>query len=200
MAKVVPIHKGCAGDDPNKYRPISINSTIAKVFERIVYNQLYDNLSTNNILSKYQSGFRQLHLTVTALLDSTNDWYVNADQGLLISVVLDLKKAFDTVDHTILLRKLEPYGITGTERNWFKSYLHNRKQSCSIDGKLSLPRMISSGVPQGSILGPLLFIIYINDLPYFLNYSKARMFADDINITTTAETLDELKFFCQQRS
>ena len=120
---------------------------------------------------------------------------MNIDQGLLISVVfLDLKKAFDTVDHTVLLRKLELYGITGTELNWFKSYLHNRKQSCSIDGELFLPRMISCGIPQRSILGPLLFIIYINHLPYCLNYSKARMFDDDTNITTTAETLDELKF------
>lgn len=194
MAKVVPIHKGSTKADPNNFRPISIISAIAKVFERIVYNQLNNYLSTNNLLTKYQSGFRQLHSTVTALLDATNDWYMNIDQGLLTSVVfLDLKKAFDTVDHTILLRKLELYGITGIALNWFKSYLVNRMQCCSVDGKLSSPRNIFCGVPQGSILGPLLFLIYINDLPYCLNYSKARMFADDTNISTSAETLDELQ-------
>ena len=134
-------------------------------------------------------------------LSSSFFWYVNIDQGLLTSVVfLDLKKTFDTVDYTILLRKLELYGITGTELNWFKSYLHKRKQSCCIDGKLSLPRMISCGVPQGSIFGPLLFINHFNDLPYFLSYSKGRMFADDTNITTAAETLDELKFLVKKKT
>lgn len=103
IAKVIPVHKGNAKNDPNNYRPISIISVVSKVFERIVYNQLYDYLTSNDLLNKYQSGFRTMHSTVTALLDATTDWYLNIDQGLLTSVIfLDLKKAFDTVDHKIL--------------------------------------------------------------------------------------------------
>ena len=95
-----------------------------------------------------------MHSTVTALLDATTEWYINTDQGRLSSVIfIDLTKAFDAVDHSILIRKLELYGITGTALLWFKSYLSDRKQCCSVNGKLSTQRNISCGVPQGSILG-----------------------------------------------
>ena len=164
-AKVIPIHKGNAKNDSNIYRPISIISVLSKVFERIVYDQLYDYLTT--IVNKYQSGFRSMHSTVIALLDANTEWYLNIDQGLLTSVIfLDRTKVFDTVDYNILLSKLEHYGITDTALAWFKSYLYNRNQCCSINGKLSTPRIILCGVPQGSIPGPSLFLIYVNDLPY----------------------------------
>ena len=128
-----------------------------------------------------------MHSTVIALLNATSEWYFNIDQGRTNAVVfLDLAKAFDCVSHEILLRKLELYWISGLTLDWpFKSYLHEREQICVIGDSSSKLRTITCGVPQGSILGPSLFLIYVNDLPACLKYSTARMFADDTNITTS---------------
>ena len=121
-------------------------------------------------ICKYQSGVRAIHSTVTALLEATDTWAYNIDRGKINAVVfLDLKKAFDTVDHEILLSKLSNYGIYGNAHQWFKSYLENRTQMCSINGSLSQSCLLSCGVPQGTILGPLLFLLYINDLPNCLS-------------------------------
>ena len=175
------------------YRPISVISTIAKVFERIIYNQLYNYLHAHNLLSKYQSGFRPLHSTTTALLDATMEWFTNMDNGQINSVVfLDLSKAFDTVDHLILLRKLSLYGSSDSTIKWFQSYLTNRTQCCAVNGHLSSNRKIKCGVPQGSILGPLLFLLYINDLPQCLKFSRPRMYADDTNITVSDKSLTKV--------
>ena len=129
---------------------------MAKVFERIIYDQLYLFLSEDNLLTNCQSGFRGLHSTVTALLEATNDWSYNIDHGSVNAVLfLDLKKAFDTVDHEILLGKLNSYGIYGVAGNWFRSYLSERKQKCFVNGHFSTNRLLRCGVPQGTILGPL---------------------------------------------
>ena len=194
LAKVTPIHKNNDRGDPNNYRLISVIGAIAKVFERVIYNQLYFYLTENNLLNKYQSGFRPLHSTVTALLDATNEWYFNMNEGHLTSVVfLDLAKAFDSVDHSILLRKLQLLGISERSLGWFFSYLDNRQQKCCIDGKLSDSCTIKCGVPQGSILGPLLFLIYINDFPTRLKYSRARMYADDTTISVAGNTTAQVE-------
>ena len=194
LAKVSPVFKAGERNDPNNYRPISVLSTISRVFEKLVYEQIYNYLIKNNILDTRQSGFRSLHSTVTALLDLTNQWCFNIDRGLVSGVLfLDLKKAFDTVDHQLLLTKLEYIGVRGHALEWFKSYLLNRFQIVYTNGVLSEKAILKCGVPQGSILGPLLFLIYINDLTTIADYATVRMYADDTNMTFTACSIPELQ-------
>ena len=164
------------------------------MLEKLVYDQLYHYLNDNKLLSSCQSGFRSLHSTITALLEATNSWSVNIDNGFLNSVVfIDLKKAFDTIDHEIILRKMSYFGADQETFTWFQSYLSDRTQRCNVNGRLSTPRTITCGLPQGTILGPLLFLMYINDLPNCLWEASPRIFPDDTNITLTAKTLTELK-------
>ena len=154
------------------------------MFEKIIYDQLYNFLTNEDIISNYQSGFHSLHSTVTALLETTDNWAFNIDRGNVNAVVfLDLKKAFDTVDHDIILSKMNLYGIQGTALDCFKSYLTNRTQQCLVNGSLSEICSLKCGVPQGTILGPLLFLIYVNDLPNCLTSCQPRMYADDNHIT-----------------
>ena len=181
FARVTPLFKQGAASDLNNYRPVI--SVIAKVFERIVCDQLYNFLSNEDIISTHQLGFRSLHSTLTALLEATDNWVFKIDRGNVNAVVfLDLKKAFDTVDHDILLSKMNLYGIQGIALDWFRSYLTNRAQRCLVNGSLSRICSLKCGVPQGTILGPLLFLIYINDLPNCLTSCRPRMYADDTHI------------------
>ena len=141
---------------------------------------------------EHQFGFRQFHSTTTTLLDCTNEWYVNMDRGLYnIVVLLDLKKAFDTVNHEILLSKFERYGFGKKAVALLCNYLTNRTQRCQLNGMLSDQRGITCGIPQGRILGLLLFIIDINDLPNCFEQATPRMFADDTSLTAVRKTLNE---------
>jgi len=159
---------------------------VAKVFEKIIYDQLYNYPNANDLLTSCQSGFRSLHSTLTALLETSNNWCVNVDKfkGLLIGVIfIDLKKAFDTIDHETILQKLAKYGVDQDALKWFKSYLTSRLQRCNVNNHLSSATPLNCGVPQGSMIGPLLILIYIKDLPNCLSLGSPRMYADDTNVT-----------------
>ena len=193
-AQVIPIYKSEDRRKCENYRPISILPIVSKVFEREVFRQLYGYLSVNSLLSKFQSGFRPKHSTLSALIRMCDDLLKNMDNGELNCVVfLDVRKAFDSINHEILLDKMHNFfGITGTQLKWFESYLNNRVQQCLINGQLSSPKTIICGVPQGSIMGPLLFLLYINDMPDSLSYSVSSLYADDTEIYASSNNCDDL--------
>ena len=160
---------------------------------QIVHDQLYNVLTINNILTPSQPAFRKLHSTITSLINCTDNWYRNIDKKQLnLSLFLDLKKAFDTVDHKIMVKKLNAIGVRGIAGEWFDSYLSNRKQYCSLGDQKSSESLVTCGIPQGSCLGPLLFIIYLNDFEDCLVLSKAGMYADDTHVTVTSDSMEEL--------
>ncbi len=193
IARVTPIFKSGAKKDVNNYRPISVISVFSRILERIVHDQLFEFLAANKVITRNQSAFQKLYSTVTSLICSTDSWYENIDyKKLNLTIFLDLKKAFDTVDHTIMIEKLRAYGIKGIPGNWFKSYLDNRQQYCSLNGKKSKAREVQCGIPQGSCLGPLLFIIYLNDFERSLKFSKANIYADDTNVTIASNDIEKL--------
>ena len=163
---------------------------LVKSSKKLLYEQLYDYFVSNNLLSDRQFRFRQFHSTASTLLDSTNEWFINMDRGKInIAVFLDLQKAFEAINHDILLKKLERYGMGSLVLNLLRNYLTDSTQMCSVNGVLSCSKTVTRGVPQGSILGPLLFLIYINDLPGSLDFLSARMFADNTTLTASVESV-----------
>ena len=192
IAKVVPIFKNGDPLDMNNFRPISLLSNFSKILEKIVHLRLIKFLNNKNVLSENQFGFRNSHSTVhpmTHLLNAAAR-ALNSKKHLLV-IFCDLQKAFDTCNIKILLEKLYKVGIRGSELNWFKDYLHNRQQFVSIDDVCSDILIINNGVPQGSILGPLLFLLYINDLPN-CSTLMALLFADDTALYAEDDNIERL--------
>ena len=158
-----------------------------------MYNRICKFFSDNNLIYSLQFGCRQKYSTVHVLISLTESIRKNLDEGNIgCGIFVDLQKAFDTVEHDILLSKLEHYGIRGLANEWFKSYLSNRKQYVSINGYDSNLADVKFGVPQGSVLGPLLFLIYINDLNQALKFCKVHHFADDTNLIHFSKSVNRL--------
>ena len=195
VSKTIPIFKDKGSElDVQNYRPISLLSNINKIFEKIMFKRVVDFLNKNKCLYKKQFGFRQKHSTVHALLDLTEEIRMALDRNeFAAGIFLDFSRAFDTVDHQILLQKLDHYGIRGVANKWFKSYLKNRSQFVSINGVSSETILMLLGVPQGSILGPLLFLIYINDFYQAVFYSTTRHFADDTNLLLSNKSIKKIQ-------
>ena len=185
IAKVFPLFK--KGDIQlfGNYRPISLLSSVSKVFEKAAYGQLYEYSSSHALFYDSQYGFRKYHSTELAALELVDRIHKEIDENKIpFSVFLDLSKAFDTLDHDILLHKLQYYGITGTALDWFRSYLTERYQYVDYNGASSSMKLLTTGVPQGSILGPLLFIIYMNDIHTVSDNLNFILYADDTTFTS----------------
>ena len=193
-ATVTPIHKAGSATDAANYRPISTLPVFTKILGRAVHTMVYTYLQENQLLSNYQSGYRPLHSTSTCLTDVTNRLLHNMDKGQLTGMVfLDLSKAFNTIDHDIMLKKLISLGFSDSAVLWFKAYLTNRSQSVCVNGVVSDPQPIPFGVPQGSILGPLLFISYINDLQSVVVDYDIQLYADDTLLFYSSNSVTDIE-------
>ena len=187
LARVIPIFKGGNKNDSSLYRPISILTQINRIFEKLLRDRLYDFVKDK--LYRKQFGFRPKNSTEHPVLDLKENIFENCSKKQISCILfLDLKKAFDSVSHQILLNKLEYYGVQGVALNLFRSYLTNRKQLTVIDDCVSDFDLIEWGVPQGSVLGPLLFLIFINDIPHASDLGTW-LFADDTVLVTSANSL-----------
>ena len=212
-AKVIPLPKSKNAKEPQHFRPISLLPVLSKPLEKHIHKYMYSHLQVSDLLHTYQSGFRPKHSCQTALTRLIDSWLTSINNKQLIgSVFLDFKKAFDLVNHNILLKKLTFYFPKSTITDFMKSYLTDRYQYVFLNGKKSQTKLITDGVPQGSVLGPLFFLIYINDLPLHLNKDTQNdLFADDaslhtahtqiVNIQNTLQdSINKASVWCEQNS
>ena len=189
---ITPVHKKASKSDPANYRPIALTSHIIKILERIIRDQLVSHLEGQNLICRNQHGFRKGRSCLTQLLlhidQILNNLLENKDTDV---IYLDYAKAFDKVDHQILMQKLHAYGVRGKLLTWLNCYLSNRHQSVVINGKRSYPAKVISGVPQGTVLGPVLFILYLNDLQSCIKNSVISSFADDTRLKKNISTISD---------
>ena len=191
IAKVIPIYKKQDAEVFSNYRPVSLLPCFSKILERLVFDKCVNYIDTHEILNDKQFGFRSNHSTYMAILQLVDKINTAVEKNkTTIGIFLDLSKAFDTIDHKILLHKLEHYGFRGVVLEWFRNYLSNRKQYVSYNTCDSQLKDIVCGVPQGSILGPLFFILYVNDITSTSNILDFILFADDTTILYSHENIE----------
>jgi len=201
IAKIIPVYKKEDKTSFNNYRPISILPAISKVFETIMYKQLYSYLEKYKLLFDKQYGFRKGRSTELATVELVDGLLNDMENGdLPICFFIDLSKAFDTLNHTILIEKLQYYGIRNNTLELFRNYLSNRKQYVEYDGTKSDYLTLQTGVPQGSVLGPLLFLIYMNDIAVASKLFKFILFADDTTLKSTMNIMKDDKRSCRDIS
>ena len=177
---VIPLHKKDSKNEINNYRPVSLISIVAKVFEKVIFKHFYNHLHDNFLLSPNQSGFLPGRSSVTQLIEICDVMCKALDKGKEIRIIfLDISKAFDKVWHEGIIQKLRAFGISGRLLDWFADYLRDRKQRVAVNGSLSEWGDVLAGVPQGSVLGPLLFLTYINDMTGVIDFGQIRLFADN---------------------
>ena len=194
-AIITPIHKKESRAVPENYRPICPTSHSCKTCERVVRDKIIEHLERNNLLCKHQHGFRRGHSCLTQLLNHINTVLLNfINNKDTDCIYLDYAKAFDKVDHEILIHKLQCYGIQGTLLEWIKSFLNNRYQCVSVNGTHSYTSKVISGVPQGTVLGPLLFLVFVNDMNTCIQHSFISSFADDTRIKKDIAACTDVKY------
>jgi len=182
VAKVIPLFKAGNKNDLSNYRPVSLLPQFSKILEKLFVKRLDSFINTYNILIEQQYGFQAKQSTGLAIMKLVDELSKAIDdKRVSLGVFIDLKKAFDTINHDILLKKLFKYGVRGVAYSWICSYINNRTQFVSVDGIMSSPLKILCGVPQGSVLGPKLFVLYLNDLCRVSCVLKPILFADDTN-------------------
>ena len=190
IAIISSIYKKGKRSDPGNYRPVSLTSVISKIMESIVRDAVVDHLVQNNVLNDGQHGFVPGRDCLTQLLLCLEDWTNMIENGFAFDVIYtDFAKAFDSVAHERLIKKLDAVGIKGDVLNWIRSFLTGRSQSVRVDGETSGWQKVLSGIPQGSVLGPLLFVIFINDMPDVVKKSICKLFADDCKLYNTIKTV-----------
>lgn len=190
ISTVIPIPKIANTNEASNFRPINTLPCLEKILELAAYTQVQKYINDNHLLMEYQSGFRPNHSCETALQVTLSKWKIDIDANkYVVAVFLDFKRAFETIDIPTLLLKLRYYGISGKVYNWFESYLVNRTQRTKVNNTFSTNKCINTGVPQGSVLGPLLFILYLNDINYIQECEFINLFADDALLTASDVSL-----------
>ena len=194
QAKIIPLHKSGDKLDTSNYRPISILSNLSKPLEKHIHKHLMSHLTVNNLLHPNQSGFRKQHSCHTALTNLVEEWLMNINNNEYTGVLfVDFAKAFDVIDHKLLLRKLALYKFSDESLSLIKSFISNRQHMVVLGNVQSQYKCQTYGVPQGSVLGPFLFSLYINDLPLYIFEALCELFADDTTIHTSHSNLSQLE-------